>query len=97
MRDVKFFLGILGQFSANVRQLVLEGLATTSILAVDLAYLSNSLAYRLNINNYLLFKNLVINLKQVSSLHSWSAWIATQEYPNIDVLKRYTGVSSHYH
>lgn len=35
--DVKFFLGNLGQFSAIVKQLVLEGLATTSILAVALA------------------------------------------------------------
>lgn len=40
--DVKFFLGIKGQLSANVRQLVFEGLATTNIFDVALAYWFNS-------------------------------------------------------
>lgn len=49
MSDVKFFLGILGQFSANVKQFVLLGFATTRIFAVGFAYWFKNDPYDLNI------------------------------------------------
>lgn len=49
MSEVKFFLGMLGQFSANVRQFVLLGFATTRIFAVGLAYWLRIAPWDLNI------------------------------------------------
>jgi len=92
IKEVKFFFGILGQFLLNVKQLVLDGFATTNILAVSFAYFSNKKPYCLKIS-LLIYKRSDLSIpgflgnppKNIPTSISLNA-IAGSEVTSIDVI-----------